>query len=65
MATLGPQLDRLDKGIPGGLKGYIERSKKLLEETKREVNPLESFTVVSPFVASRFKLSSINCRMNV
>ena len=31
------QLAGLEKGIPGGLAGYIQRSKELLVETKNEV----------------------------
>ncbi|CAD7925998.1 unnamed protein product [Amoebophrya sp. A120] len=42
---LGAQLGKLDKGIPGGLAGYIERSKKLLHEVKNDVNPLADYTV--------------------
>jgi len=42
---LSLQLAALDKGIPGGLSGYIERSKKLLHDVKNDVNPLVDYTV--------------------
>ncbi|CAD7923242.1 unnamed protein product [Amoebophrya sp. A25] len=44
-AKLATQLASLDQGIPGGLLGYIERSKKLLHDVKNDVNPLEDYTV--------------------
>lgn len=39
------QLVDLDSKIPGGLKGYVERSKKLMIESKNNLNPLDAYYV--------------------
>ena len=47
------QLMDLETKIPGGLLGYIERSKKLMVEAKEAKNPLDEY-VIGTNVSLRF-----------
>ncbi len=42
------QVAHLEKVWPGGIKGYIERAKVLLEDSKNGKNPLEEYTPSVP-----------------
>ena len=45
---LSQQLLKLDGGYPGGLKSYITKAKKLLQDSKNGVNPLDGWTPAVP-----------------
>ena len=42
------QLLKLDGGYPGGLRSYIKKAKKLLEDSKNGVNPLDGWSPSVP-----------------
>jgi UDP-sugar pyrophosphorylase len=45
---LSQQLLKLDGGYPGGLRSYVEKAKKLLEDSKNGVNPLQGWSPSVP-----------------
>ena len=42
------QVCKLDQSTPGGLIDYVERGKRLLKESKDQINPLMNFDVSVP-----------------
>ena len=46
--NLAQQLWKLNGAYPGGLKGYIEKAKKLLQDSKDGVNPLDGWSPAVP-----------------
>lgn len=42
------QLDHADESYPGGLSGYITRSRELLEASRKNINPYAGFKVTTP-----------------
>lgn len=46
--ALAQQIVRLNKVTPTGMKNYLERARSLLEASKNEVNPFDSFTPTEP-----------------
>ena len=51
------QLDELDKAYPGGLKEYIYKAKKLLEDSKKGMNPLDGWAPSVP-AGEKFELGT-------
>lgn len=45
---LGDQLEQLDAAYPGGLRQYIVKAKKLLEDSKKGLNPLDGWSPSVP-----------------
>jgi UDP-sugar pyrophosphorylase len=43
LQSLAKQLFNLNKAYPGGLAGYIQKAKKLLQDSKDGVNPLDGW----------------------
>jgi UDP-sugar pyrophosphorylase len=43
LQSLAKQLFNLNKAYPGGLTGYIQKAKKLLQDSKDGVNPLDGW----------------------
>jgi UDP-sugar pyrophosphorylase len=46
--SLAKQLSKLNSTYPGGLRSYIDKAKKLLQDSKAGVNPLEGWTPSIP-----------------
>ena len=42
------QLVKLDGGYPGGLRSYVQKAKKLLQDSKDGVNPLDGWSPSVP-----------------
>ena len=51
------QLVQLDKAYPGGLKEYIHKAKKLLEDSKKGLNPLDGWAPSVP-AGEKFELGT-------
>jgi UDP-sugar pyrophosphorylase len=43
LQALAAQLLKLNSAYPGGLKGYIQKAKKLLQDSKDGINPLDGW----------------------
>ena len=48
LRRLSQQLLKLDGGYPGGLKSYVTKAKKLLQDSKNGVNPLDGWAPSVP-----------------
>eukprot|EP00913_Durusdinium_trenchii_P014136 g13268.t1 len=57
------QLNDLDASLPGGLKGYLERARRLLKDAQEGVNPFSGLAVrtrLTPHVPQGANLSGAN-----
>lgn len=43
LEAIANQLERVDNNYPGGVLSYLERARKLLEDSKNSVNPLQGY----------------------
>ena len=48
LAGMCRQLLKLDGGYPGGLRSYVNKAKKLLQDSKNSVNPLDGWSPSVP-----------------
>ena len=48
LRSLCQQLVKLDGGYPGGLRSYVQKAKKLLQDSKAGVNPLDGWAPSVP-----------------
>jgi UDP-sugar pyrophosphorylase len=58
---LANQLTKLNDSYPGGLRGYILTARKLLQDSKDGVNPLEGFSPAIP-EGEKFELDTVKYR---